>query len=207
MLAYYFIKIISLTYRYRYLNPESFQKTLTENENYIFALWHQNLIGAILSQKNKSHAVIVSPSNDGELVAKTCEKMGHHTARGSSSRGGQAALKQMIRLLKSKTPGAITVDGPRGPAQEPKKGIFELAYLTGTVIIPLTVIPKSYWTIKKSWDQFRIPMPFTCFYIHFGAPLLIDKDSKKDEFNQASLDLKHQLEHSEVFINSILEES
>lgn len=204
--AYYFIRVISLTYRYKYLNPERYQKTCHEFDNYIFALWHQNLIGAILSQRNKPHAVIVSPSNDGELVANTCEKMGHHTARGSSSRGGQAALKQMIRLLKNKVPGAITVDGPRGPAHEPKKGIFELAYLTKTPILPLTIIPKNYWKIKNSWDQFRIPRPFTCFYIHFGAPLLIDKASKSDDFNQASLDLKQQLEHSEVYINSILEE-
>ncbi len=180
---------------------------LKEHGNYLFALWHQNLIGAILSQSHKSHAVIVSPSNDGELVARTCERMGHKVARGSSSRGGQAALKQMIRLLKEGTPGAITVDGPRGPAHEAKKGIFELAYLTRTPIIPLTVLPTSYWTVKKSWDHFKIPKPFTRFRIHFGAPLLIDKDSKNDHFNQASLDLKQQLERSEDYINSILGDS
>lgn len=204
LLAYYFIKIISLTYRYKYLNPEQYQKTLNDFDNYLFAVWHQNLIGAILSQRHKPHAVIVSPSNDGEVVAQTCERMGHLIARGSSSRGGQAALKQMIKLLKEGNPGAITVDGPRGPSHEPKKGIFELAYLTKKPIIPLTIIPKSYWETKNSWDKFRIPKPFTCFYIHYGAALTIDKGSKSDHFNQASLDLKQQLEHSEDQINSIL---
>lgn len=203
--AYYFIKLLSLTYRFQYLNPEVIQNCEQRGENFIFALWHQNLIGAILSHSYKPHAVIVSPSNDGELVAQTCERMGHKVARGSSSRGGQAALKQMIKLLRDMIPGAITVDGPRGPAKEAKKGIFELAYLTDTPIIPLTVIPKKYWKIRKSWDEFRIPMPFTRFLIHYGAPLKVDKISKNEHFNQASIDLKQQLEHSEDLINSILE--
>jgi lysophospholipid acyltransferase (LPLAT)-like uncharacterized protein len=207
LFAFAIIKLLSFSYRYEYLNSNDLEKVLDEHGNYLFALWHQNLIGAILSQSHKSHAVIVSPSNDGELVAQTCQRMGHKIARGSSSRGGQTALKQMIRYLKEGHPGAITIDGPRGPAHQPKKGIFELAYLTKTPIIPVTVLPKSYWTIHKSWDQFKIPKPFTRFIIHYGAPLLIDKDSKNDHFNQASLDLKQQLEHSEHYINSILGES
>jgi hypothetical protein len=204
LIVFFLIRVISLTYRYKYLNPEVLENTKKDCGNYIFSIWHQNLIGAIFSQIGTPHAVIVSPSNDGELVANTCEKMGHVVARGSSSRGGQSALKKMIRLLKT-YPGAITVDGPQGPAKIPKKGVFELAYLTDLKIIPFTIIPKSYWSIKKSWDNFRIPKPFTTFYIHFGAPLKVDKGYKTDNFHQASIDLKQQMEQSEAYINSILD--
>lgn len=202
LVVYIFVRLLSLTYRYKYLNSEVLKSI--NKDQYIFSIWHQNLIGAIFSQINKPHAVIVSPSNDGELVASTCERMGHFVARGSSSRGGQSALKKMIRLLKS-YPGAITIDGPQGPAGIPKKGILELAYLTKLPIVPFTIIPKKYWVIEKSWDKFRIPKPFTTFYIHFGAPLHVDKECKSDDFHQASIDLKQQMEQSEAYINSILD--
>lgn len=204
LFTYIFIRLLSLTYRYKYLNPEVLDKVKKESNSYIFSLWHQNLIGAILSQIGSPHAVIVSPSRDGELVAKTCEWMGHITARGSSSRDGQKALKKMISFLKNNTPGAITVDGPRGPAKEIKKGIFELAYLSKKPIIPFSIIPAQYYEVQKSWDKFRIPWPFTTFYIHFGAPLIIDKVDKEDSFHKASLDLKQQMERGESQISSIL---
>lgn len=202
-MIYIFVRCLSLTYRYRYLNPEILENTIEQRGSYILSIWHQNLVGAVLSQINKPHAVIASPSADGELVASICSYMGHQVARGSSSRGGGGALKKMMKLLKT-FPGAITVDGPQGPLKLPKKGIFELAYLTKLPIIPFTIVPKNFWSLKKSWDQFRIPKPFTTFYVHFGAPLTIDKDSKADEFHQASIDLKQQMEQSESQINSIL---
>lgn len=206
LLAYIFIRLLSLTYRFKYLNREVVDEVIktSPHKNYLFSLWHQNLIGAILSEMGNKHAVIVSPSNDGELVAKTCEWLGHETARGSSSRGGGSALKRMIKLLRDGIPGAITVDGPRGPAKEPKPGIFELAYLSKTPIIPLSVIPNSYWSFEKSWDNFRVPRPFATFYVHYGKAINVDKSAKDDNFSQAINDLKEQMAQSEVQINSLL---
>lgn len=206
LFAFLLVRLLSFTYRFEYLNREVVDNVLktSPHKNYLFSLWHQNLIGAIMSEIGNTHAVVVSPSRDGELVAKTCEWLGHATARGSSSRGGGSALKRMIKLLRQGVPGAITVDGPKGPSKEPKPGIFELAYLTQTPIIPLTVIPKSTWVFKKSWDQFRLPKPFSKLYVHYGKPLTIDKSAKKDHFSQAILDLKQQMEQSESQINSLL---
>lgn len=205
-LAFLFVRLLSLTYRFKYLNREVVEEVIKESptNNYLYSLWHQNLIAAIMSEMKTPHAVIVSSSKDGELVAKTCEWLGHKTARGSSTRGGGSALKKMIRLLKAGTPGAITVDGPRGPAKEPKPGIFELALLSQTPIIPLTVIPNKYWSFKKSWDQFRLPKPFATFYVHYGMPIIVDKSSKSDNFSQTMIDLKTAMKQSELQINSIL---
>lgn len=200
-LSFLFISLLAKTYRFRALNPDVQLTSLENNPNYIFALWHQNLIGSIYSQKNKPHAVVVSPSRDGELVATAVERLGHKVARGSSSRGGASALKKMIRLLKTdKIPGAISIDGPKGPAKEPKKGIFELAFLTNLPIIPLTVIPTSFWALENSWDKFRIPKPFSTFFIHYGAPLYLTKTDKEDEFYNASKRLCKEMEQSESHI-------
>ncbi|MCR9204287.1 MAG: DUF374 domain-containing protein [Halobacteriovoraceae bacterium] len=208
-LAFLFLRLLSFTYRFKYLNSDVLDEVKKNSpyQNYLFSLWHQNLIGAILSEMGNKHAVIVSPSKDGELVAKTCEWLGHETARGSSSRGGGSALKKMIKLLRKGIPGAITVDGPRGPAKEPKPGIFELAYLSKTPIVPLTVIPSSYWSFEKSWDKFRVPRPFATFYVHYGKPINVDKTSKDDNFSQTTNELKRLMEQGEHQVNSILNAS
>lgn len=196
--VFLFIKFLSLTYRFIELNPQDLESLRKSTDgSYIFGLWHQNIIGAILSQKGKPHAVVVSPSRDGELVARTCEQLGHLTARGSSSRGGAGALKAMIQHLRRGFPGAITVDGPKGPMHSPKAGVFELAYLTKVPIIPFNIYPENFWTIENSWDKFRIPKPFTKIYLAYGTPIEANCDQKADKFYQAALDLKLQLQQGE----------
>lgn len=189
------MRTISFTYRFKVINPEKLSelKSKTKSPHYIYGIWHQNLIGAIFSEIGNPHAVIVSSSKDGELVAVTCELLGNKTARGSSHRGGVEAMKSMIRLLKSGLPGAITVDGPKGPLHEPKKGIFEIARLTNLPVLPYSIYPKKYWTIKKSWDQFRIPKPFTKIFLYYGEPIVVDRNDQSEMLDQYCSVLKSQL--------------
>jgi len=41
------------------------------------------------------------PSKDGDIIARIAEKTGWHTVRGSSSRDGSKALREMIEYLKN----------------------------------------------------------------------------------------------------------
>ncbi len=210
ILAYVFIRLLAFTFRFNFMNPEVLKRLKEEHPpgNYIFCLWHQNLIGAIVGYMGKPHAMIVSASLDGDIVAKPCEWFGHKTARGSSSKKGMGALKQMIKYLtKENLPGAITVDGPRGPRHEIKPGIFELALLAKKPIIPLTVIPRNHWVALKAWDHFRVPYPFTKFDIHFGEPIFVSKEDKTDQFASLTLDLKQQMERSESLISEKFHEN
>ena len=177
-------KLIHWTLRYEYQGQHYLEdaKKISKNKNYLLALWHQNLAGSIMAHSEKTHAVIVSPSQDGEYVAKVCKQFGLITCRGSSSREGQKALRQMIRIMKSGVPGAITVDGPKGPAGIVKEGIIELARLSGAPIVPLNVTISQYFEFKKSWDRFRLPKPFTKVTIYYGKPILITREIERDQF-------------------------
>lgn len=194
-LTFIIVRVLATTYRFKVFYPEVLQslKETTAPPHYIYGIWHQNLIGAIFSEIGNPHAVIVSGSKDGELVAVTCERLGNKTARGSSHRGGVEAMKSMIRLLKSGLPGAITVDGPKGPKHEPKKGIFEIARLTNLPILPYVVYPEKFWVIKKSWDEFRIPKPFSKIYLMYGDPMIVDRHDQPEMLEQYCSVLKSQL--------------
>jgi len=205
-LTFIIVRVLATTYRFKISNPEKLQtlKATTPPPHYIYAIWHQNLIGAIFSEIGNPHAVIVSGSKDGELVAVTCERLGNKTARGSSNRGGVEAMKAMIRLLKAGLPGAITIDGPKGPKHEAKKGIFEISRLTNIPILPYIVYPEKYWVIKKSWDEFRIPKPFTKIYLSYGEPIFVDRSDQSEILDQYASVLKSQLlEGEKKLINLI----
>lgn len=198
-LAYLFVRGLSFTYRFEQIGDH----VKPNEENYIFALWHQNIISALTAYKDTPHAMIISPSKDGELVANACRKFGHYPVRGSSSRQGSSALKGMISKLRSNIPGAITVDGPKGPAHIPKKGIFELAYLAKAPIVPLTLVPQSYWSINSAWDKFRIPKPFTKIYVKHGVKITPTQDDKEKSFENLIAALKDHLEQEEQYIQAL----
>lgn len=96
-------------------------------------------------------------------------------------KGGRAAKDEMIDMLQQGLPGALTVDGPRGPACIVKPGIIEIARITGLPIVPYTPLAVRSWRFR-SWDAFRLPKPFSRIDIHYGAPLHIPRDTPYSGF-------------------------
>lgn len=183
-LVYLTIRLLHATYRFR-LNGEP-GVHLPADAHYVFAIWHQNLFAGILAQTRRQHVVIISRSRDGDPVSNLCTRLGHKVARGSSrsrgrDKGGREAKGEMVELLNSGLSGAITVDGPRGPAFEVKPGIVEMARLAQIPIIPYLPLPRRYWQFK-SWDAFRLPKPFTRIDVHYGEPLHVPADTAFDAF-------------------------
>lgn len=199
-LIYYFIRILNLTYRYEFVGSENKAKakSLSPNQTYTYAVWHQNLIAAILSHIGiEKFTMVISESKDGELVAVTCEKFGHVPARGSSTRGGKKALAEVIRNMKKGYPGAMTVDGPKGPAHVVKPGVIEMARLCQCAILPLSPYASSHWVFKKSWDQFRIPKPFSKVVIVIGEPIMVNESVSREQFNEIAIEVGKQIERGE----------
>ncbi|MDD4976312.1 MAG: lysophospholipid acyltransferase family protein [Bacteriovorax sp.] len=184
-LIYYCIRLLNLTYRYEFLGLDNKQKAQAGHpqKTFAYALWHQNLIGAIFSHIGEHFTMVISDSKDGELVAVTCKKFGHHPARGSSTRGGKKAMIEIVKNMKKGFPGALTVDGPKGPAHIVKPGIIEIARLSHCAILPLSPYAEKYWVFKKSWDQFRIPKPFTKIIVVIGEPIYIGEETTRDHFD------------------------
>ena len=182
------------TFRYHFDQNEMIQKL--GNRNYVFAIWHQSLFAGILAQTGKPHIVIISKSKDAEPVAFLCKKLGHISVRGSSKKvgaldkGGKLAKDEMIEYLKNGYPGAITVDGPKGPAFMVKAGIIDMAQKANVAIVPYTLASSSYFEFK-SWDRFRIPKPFAKILVSYGEP--IDLSNESISFEDYRLQVENSL--------------
>lgn len=142
-------------------------------ERYIYAFWHEGVVTIIPHWRDTPIQGLASQSFDGALIARLMGFLGYPPpARGSSSRGGGAALKSHVDALTEGRHVAISVDGPRGPRYQSKPGIVQLAVLSGASIIPVAGVASPDWRLRN-WDQTMVPPPFARLAFVLGPPIKV----------------------------------
>jgi lysophospholipid acyltransferase (LPLAT)-like uncharacterized protein len=136
----------------------------------LHAIWHQRMVGGILAHRGEGYVTMASKSEDGEIIATFLKFWGFVAARGSSSRGGDVASAEFLEALKTAPGGALTPDGPRGPARVCKRGILVLAEQGDGLVLPSSS-SSSNPRFLNSWDRFLLPLPFSRCVVVFGPPL------------------------------------
>jgi len=135
----------------------------------------------------KGVSVLTSPSKDGDILAGVMAKLGMGSVRGSSSRRGSTAIRELSALLEAGVDLAITPDGPRGPKYSLGPGAVFLAQKTGVPIMPLHA--RYHRAIRlKTWDNFAIPLPFSRVDIVMDPYLTIDPEATDLEAERLRLE-------------------
>jgi len=128
-----FIRVLHATLRVRHLHAEN----LESQPQYILAFWHAHLLLMLHSAYRRPIVVMISRSKDGEYIARVFDHYGVESARGSSTRGGTPALREMIRAAREGKNIVFTPDGPKGPPRVAKDGVIYAAQATGLPIVPV----------------------------------------------------------------------
>ena len=136
--GYLAIRALGRTLRLRTLHADRIKTFWETGRPVIIAFWHCRQIMMPLCYGGSRLSILISEHRDGELIHRIVRQFGFDTVRGSTTRGGARALRQMARLGRSGADLAVTPDGPRGPRCVAQPGVVELAKLTGLPIIPLT---------------------------------------------------------------------
>jgi lysophospholipid acyltransferase (LPLAT)-like uncharacterized protein len=186
-------KIVNVTYRIKVLGAEKERAILDNSGGLIYASWHQRFFpGLAFLARRKPIAVMVSKSSDGTLISRILELLGWDTVRGSSSRGGTAALRGVRRLARRGYRIGHVVDGPKGPPGVVKPGLLSIAQFAGIPIVPIIISAQKKW-VFKSWDRFMIPKPFSRVIIRFGEGIYIAPRLSEDEFEKKRLFVEQRL--------------
>src|ERR1043166_1095223 len=139
LVASWLIRGLYATLRVRHVNAEN----LTEQKQVIIAFWHAHLLLMLHTKWPPKRAVVmISQSKDGEYIARVFDHYGVESARGSSTRGGSAALREMIRDARAGKTIVFTPDGPKGPNRVVKEGMVVAAQATGLPIVPIAFAAK-----------------------------------------------------------------
>jgi len=147
---------------------------------FILAFWHGRLLmmPCAWSRRQPIH-MLISGHRDGRIIADAVKYFGIDSIAGSSTEGGTAALRGMVRFLKAVDCVVITPDGPDGPAMRATSGIVTVARLAGVPILPLAYATKRR-RILGTWDRFHLPLPFSRGVFLWGEPIEVPADLDAD---------------------------
>ena len=162
-------KLIFATCRVHYLTP--IPPELKQGPVMLVA-WHQQIIMLPALSRPSPYKLLamMSASRDGTLIRFIAAWFGIGAAIGSSHRGAVSGVRRLVHAARNGKNLFITPDGPRGPATIAKPGATEVARITGLPLIPAAAWPTHGKTFR-SWDQFRLPYPFTTISVAYGTPL------------------------------------
>jgi lysophospholipid acyltransferase (LPLAT)-like uncharacterized protein len=199
----------TLSFAYRplttYLNND--RPELLGGARFVYATWHEYVSIPTWLFSQKDTAWLIGQHADGEISAQVSQRLGASVVRGSSTRGGTAALLRMLRHPDATRHLGITVDGPRGPRRKFQFGAVYLASRTGRPIVPIGLGFGRCWR-AGSWDRFAVPLPFSrvrCVSLHpVHVPPGIGQDqleayrtAAEDVQNQATAIAEHWAETGE----------
>lgn len=173
------LRLLGATWRVR----EAGRDPLAHGDRVVGALWHQGLLLAAWRFRGRGVAVPVSRSRDGDRIVAVLDRLGYAPSpRGSSSRGGAAALVGAIRAARRGHSLAVLADGPRGPALAAKPGVVALARATRLPIQPVGLAARPAIRFG-SWDRTLLPLPFARVAVVFADPLTVPPDTPRDQLD------------------------
>jgi lysophospholipid acyltransferase (LPLAT)-like uncharacterized protein len=164
-LAVFLLKALLATVRVRFEDRCGITRS-SPDFPLLFTFWHNRILAITKGFKpyyppgRGGVSVLTSPSRDGEILARIMAGFGMGAVRGSSSRRGATALRECLDLIESGRDLAITPDGPRGPRYTLGPGLILLAQQSNARILPLHAHFHRAITMK-TWDGFKIPLPFS----------------------------------------------
>ena len=162
------------------------------NKRYLYVLWHGRIFIPIYLHRNEGINAMVSLHRDGEMIAHALHKLGYHTVRGSSTRGGNEAFHNMVASLKKGHVGTIIPDGPKGPRHKLKPGTIYIAQQSDAYLVPVSFSADKNFEFK-SWDRFHLSFPFSKNVIIYGKPVKVSKESKPEELEKIRFQFEKEM--------------
>lgn len=191
VLAAGFMRALRATVRVEHHGDAQQRAWENAGRRFIVAFWHRHLLLMPWSYRGGRVCVLISASRDGERITRVASLlgMGIEAARGSSSRRGAVALRELLRRARDGWDLAFTPDGPRGPLRVVQPGVVLAAAATGLPVVPVAYAASRRWELR-SWDRFVVPKPGSRVAFVYGEPVAIGRD---EEVEAARLRLQQAL--------------
>jgi lysophospholipid acyltransferase (LPLAT)-like uncharacterized protein len=172
-----YVHLVRATGRWEAVNQAVLARLWDTNEPAIGAFWHgRMLMIPLLWPRGRPVGILISDHADGRLIARAIGRFGQHAIVGSTTRGGAAAFRMLLRTLAAGVSVAVTPDGPRGPRMRVAGAVIDLARLSGRAIVPVSYAC-SRRLVMRSWDRFVVPLPFGRGVWIVGEPVRVPRDA------------------------------
>ena len=164
----------------------------------IYVFWHEYILFPIYCRGHCDLSILISQHGDAEILSRAASHLGFHCVRGSTTRGGVAALRELVARAGSMHL-AITPDGPRGPRRVLAQGPVYLASKLGMPLIAMGLGYDRPWR-AKSWDRFAVPRPWSRARAVVSPPLELPRDLDREG-------IEHYRQEAERMLNRLTREA
>lgn len=186
------IRLLGVTWRVEWRGAEHLERARSRSGQVIFTFWHGRLLVLSYTHRRRDIQVLASEHPDGDLMGRTIRWLGFGHLRGSSTRGGARALRDLSRVLRDGLDVGLTVDGPNGPRGTVQQGAIELSRMTGSAVIPVSNSSRPR-RLFRSWDVFQLPLPFARVVVSYAEPFVVPSDAGEDERERYRMLLEERL--------------
>jgi lysophospholipid acyltransferase (LPLAT)-like uncharacterized protein len=155
----------------------------------IYAMWHNRTfmpfyLWTLTGFERRMHA-FTSASKDGAIIEAIAASFGMGSVRGSSHRRGATAMLETLTVLrKNGNCIAITPDGPHGPLYKVQQGVVALASMSGLPVIPVCIEFEDCWRLRKTWDAYCIPKPFSRVNVQWRKKIYVPSALTHEQFQE-----------------------
>jgi lysophospholipid acyltransferase (LPLAT)-like uncharacterized protein len=192
-LAYRYIRLLRASMRFESRNDGVLEQVRKEHGQYIMVFWHSRWIMMRFAHPYEKLAVLASRHRDAEMLVRVLERLQVVMARGSSTRGGMAGMRELLRHIRDGYDLAITPDGPKGPRRRIKDGVLAAAKFTGKPIVAVG-FGVSRGRRIRSWDRTLVPYPFGRGVFVYGEPMLVPADADEQQLEHMRQELERTLD-------------
>jgi hypothetical protein len=187
-----YLRVVLRTVRWRHENVECVEPVLADDATGAIALfWHGRIPLCLATAPQwwrKRTQCLISPSADGEFIARALAMSGFPAIRVSSAKPGDTAkMRQAIAAIRDATNwvaggGALVVtpDGPRGPNEVIAAGSLQIARRSGQPVF-LMGIAASPAAQLDTWDKVMFALPFGRGAVVWEGPLHVPADADEAE--------------------------
>jgi len=185
----------TLDYKVAYYDPAVDPASMECRSRKIYLFWHEYIFFPLHIRSHCNISILLSQHRDAETLAYAANLMGFDVVRGSSTRGGSAAIRQLLFNSHSMHL-SLTPDGPRGPRRRLAPGAI---FLASKLQLPLVVMGFGYdrpWRFRQAWDQFAIPRPFSRARAITSGDIHVPADLDRDG-------IEHFREKTEMLLNRL----
>jgi len=181
----------TLDYRVAFYDPDVDPASPRCRGQKIYVFWHEYILFPFAMRGNCNLAMLLSRHRDAEVLSYAARHMGFEFVRGSTNRGGVAALRQLLDKSRHMHL-AITPDGPRGPRRQLAPGPIYLASKLGIPLVAMGVGFNRPWRVP-SWDRFAIPRPCSRARCILSPELQVPPDLDRDGLEHFRLKIEQVL--------------
>jgi lysophospholipid acyltransferase (LPLAT)-like uncharacterized protein len=184
-----YLRLILHTVRWRHENVECVEPVLADDTTGAIALFWHGRIPLCLAMApqwwRKRTKCLISPSADGEFVARALIMSGFPAIRVSSAKKGDAAkARQAVAAIREATNwvkegGALVVtpDGPRGPNEVIAAGSLQIARRSGQPVFLIGIAASPATQMRSTWDKVMWAAPFGRGAAVWDGPLIVPPDA------------------------------